>query len=283
MIEMYDEKIISYQGRPLFQTAKMVSPFSLSNQLLDAACFIYVLKGCNETVESNGLFRVSPQEGLIKSCGNFISNYYPDELGEDFEAVIVYLYPDVLREIYQHELPPFALRNAQAEPPKKVIGNELIHKYIANMSTFFKHDELMDDELARLKIKELVLILLKSNYFENVLHFFRALLAPKNNSFRQIIENNLFNILSVEQLAFLCNQSLSSFKRQFKSEFGESPARYIKHMRLEEAARKLLSTTEAISHIAFDCGFQDSTTFSASFNDHFSCSPRQFRLDQNRN
>lgn len=277
---MFDQKVISYQGRPLFQSAKIEAPLSHEGTLEDVACFFYVRKGCIETIEANGLFKTLPQEALLKNCGNFISNYSRDQDGSDFEAVVIYFYPDVLREIYAHELPPFALENARASSPKKVVGNELIEKFMEGLFIYFENEALMDEELALLKTKELVLILLKSNYFDGVVQFFKSLFSPRNASLRQVVENNLYNNLNVEQLAFLSHQSVSSFKRHFKETFGETPARYIKEQRLQEAARRLQFEDSSISNIAYDCGFQDPSTFSALFSARFGRSPRAFRLNQ---
>lgn len=277
---MFDQKVISYQGRPLFQSAKIEAPLSHEGTLEDVACFFYVRKGCIETIEANGLFKTLPQEALLKNCGNFISNYSRDQDGSDFEAVVIYFYPDVLREIYAHELPPFALENARASSPKKVVGNELIEKFMEGLFIYFENEALMDEELALLKTKELVLILLKSNYFDGVVQFFKSLFSPRNASLRQVVENNLYNNLNVEQLAFLSHQSVSSFKRHFKETFGETPARYIKEQRLQEAARRLQFEDSSISNIAHDCGFQDPSTFSALFSARFGRSPRAFRLNQ---
>ncbi|MEO1449624.1 MAG: AraC family transcriptional regulator [Bacteroidota bacterium] len=279
---MYDHRMIGYRGRPLFQVAKMRSPGKDQGTLVDVACFYYILKGSTRVIEGNGLFASQKQEGLLKSCGSFIGEYFPDEDGSDFEALVIFLYPDMLREIYKDQLPAFPLKDAKAHAPRNFVGNELVSRFIESLFIYFDNESLMDEELAKLKLKELVMILLKSQYFDGVVDFFKSLFAPKNTSFREVIENNLFNDLSVEQLAFLTHKSVSSFKRVFKKEFGETPARYIKSRRLEAAAGKLLVSKDPVSAIAYDCGFQDVTTFSASFREKFSMPPSQYRLTQIR-
>jgi len=87
----------------------------------------------------------------------------------------------------------------------------------------------------------------------------------------------LFNDLSLEDYALLCNLSLSTFKRTFKKTFGESPARYIKLKRLEEAANQLKVTNKRISDICFDCGFNEVGHFSKSFTALYNTSPSNYR------
>ena len=139
------------------------------------------------------------------------------------------------------------------------------------------NSSLIDDEIAVVKFKELILILMKSQQSDSVQTFFGDLFNTQKLAFKAIIENNIFNDVSMEELAFICNKSLSSFKRLFKTSFNETPARYIKRRRLEHAARLISTTTENISNIAYDCCFSAPTTFSTVFSNHFGVSPTIYR------
>lgn len=278
-MEMYDIKTIEYNGRPLFQSSKMVSPSRLKGSLQEVACFIYITKGRGQVIESSGKYDLSPEEAIVKSCGNFISNYLKDDSGNDFEAFVIYFYPDILKELYT-ELVPKAISFESAQPPKKIISNEFIAKYIDGLNLYFENSEMLDESLMRHKMKELVIILLKSNYYDGIIDLFTSLFSPRQKTFHQIIENNIFNPLSIEELAFLTHRSLSTFKRDFKKEFNETPARYIKRKRLEKAAEQLIATDDSISNIAYDCGFQDLSTFSSVFKEFHQLNPTEFRLNQ---
>jgi AraC-like DNA-binding protein len=279
---MYDINTISYKGMPLFQTAKVKAPSSLSASLDGVACFFYVLNGTFTTIEANGLHQIGEKEGLIKNnCGNFISKFESGEGGDDYQAVVTLLYPDLFQEIYKNELPSF-LSKQIAQPPKILVGDQLLEDFVKGMIIYFQNQELIDDDLVKLKLKELVMILLKSKYYESVQDLFNTLFANGKHEFRATVENNLFSPISIEEMAFLANKSLSTFKRDFKKEFQDSPARYIKRRRLQRAAKLLLATEDPVSGIAYDCGFQDASTFSSSFLKHFGSSPSNYRLTQSR-
>lgn len=279
---MYDIKVIQHQGRPLFQTAKMQSAISLKNTLLDVACFFYVLNGQGQLVEANGSHLIKKEEGLVKSCGNFISNYLKDDEGNEFEAIVIYFYPDLIKDIFDDADFDLVNQSKYPYPPQKVFENGLVEKFMNGLELYFENDELMDESLSKLKVKELVLILLKSKYFESVVDLFNGLFSTRNKSFRKIIENNLFSNISLDQLAFLTHKSLSTFKRDFAKEFNDTPARYIKRKRLEEAAKLLIVTEKSIMDIAFECGFQNLSTFSDVFRQKFQESPTEYRLNRIR-
>lgn len=127
------------------------------------------------------------------------------------------------------------------------------------------------------------MILLKSENHKDIRLLLSELFANVHLEFEQIIARNIYNPLNIEELAFICNMSVSSFKRNFKKHFNSTPARYIKIKRLEKAANSLLYSNDNVSAIAYDCGFQDASTFSSNFHEIYGMSPSNYRLGQNRN
>jgi AraC-like DNA-binding protein len=216
---------------------------------------------------------------MLKNCGNYVQEYVAEPNDDQCEAIAVYLYPDLLRTIYKDEVPNFDQTDG-IPVPKKLVGNRLVEQYMNNLSIYFEEEELLDEELGILKLKELVMILLRSENHENIRKLLSEIFAPVNVKFKQAIEENLYNDLSLEQLSFICGMSLSTFKREFKKTFDETPARYIKYKRLNRAAVLLRCQGDSISAIAYDCGFRDATAFSANFHDQFNMSPSQYRLSQ---
>lgn len=277
---MYTSKIIEFRGMPLFQKARFKSPFIMQGEIKEFACFFYMTEGSMLSYDARGLHRISSKEAILKQCGNYVQKYISDNDTNECEAIAVYLYPELLKEIYKDKVPTFLKSKDEIPKPKKLIQNQLIEQYMQNLSLYFEAPETLDEELGILKLQELMLILLKSENHENIRILLSEIFAPVNLKFKQSVEGNIFNDLSTEQLAFICNMSLSTFKREFKKTFQESPARYIKSKRLQHAASLLACGNESISAIAFDSGFQDLTTFSSIFKDKYHQTPSQFRLNQ---
>lgn len=78
-------------------------------------------------------------------------------------------------------------------------------------------------------------------------------------------------------LSDMAGMSPSSLRRHFKEHTGKTPGDFIKDLRLVTAARRLLTTDERISHIAYEVGFDDQNYFSRMFKEAFGVSPSQYR------
>lgn len=271
---------IEYNGKPLFQRIAFKAPYSFSAKIEEYSCFLYVAEGNYEVIESNGSFQISNKEALLKKCGNYISRCTGFEDSNEIEVIAVYFHPTVIQKTYKALSGNFLDSSAKVSKPKKIVTRELIEKYISNLSIYLDNPSLIDEDLAILKFKELVMILLKTEGYKNIDYFFSHLFDRSKLEFTTVIENNIYNHLTIEELAFLTNKSLSSFKRFFKVTYQESPAKYIKIKRLEKAKMLLAFTDDLVSNIAYKCGYQDPSTFTHSFHKYSGQSPTEYRVNQ---
>jgi AraC family L-rhamnose operon regulatory protein RhaS len=81
----------------------------------------------------------------------------------------------------------------------------------------------------------------------------------------------------VVDLADHCGLSAVHFRRKFKAVSGHSPQDHLNHIKMREARRRLIETSDSITDIAMDLNFSSSQHFSTSFRKTYSCGPRSYR------
>jgi len=91
------------------------------------------------------------------------------------------------------------------------------------------------------------------------------------------IHQNTNQVLDREELANMAGSSLPHFHRIFTAEVGENIAAYIRRVRLERAAQKLIHGATDLMQVAMDAGFQSHAAFSKAFKQHFGYTPSEFR------
>ena len=82
--------------------------------------------------------------------------------------------------------------------------------------------------------------------------------------------------INLNQLAQLAGFSRFHFQRIFVGVVGQTPAAYLRRIRLENAHRLIAEhPNRSLTNISFDCGFSSSSLFSRSFRAEFGYAPRQ--------
>lgn len=94
---------------------------------------------------------------------------------------------------------------------------------------------------------------------------------------QEFIAANFRDEIRLTELAKKAGMSPSSFSRFFKLRTGRSLSDYIIGIRLDVAARELVSTKKAISDICFESGFKNVSNFNRIFKKNKGCTPKEFR------
>jgi AraC-like DNA-binding protein len=280
-----DYKKYELFGKPLIQKIDLAAPFRFDFPVAEQACFLYVLKGEFQYLIDDEEVNISNNYSLFLNCINSGNQIRNSSLEKDCQIVIVTFYPDILKKIYDRELPLLLQKpkNTVSNKSNEKINNDfLIQKYIEGLLFYFENPSLVNDDILVLKLKEIILLLAQSQNADSVQLILSQLFSPTTYSFRQIIEANLFSQLTVEQLAEQNNISVSSFKREFTKLYNDTPASYIKSKKLEKAAELLVISDERITDIAFDCGFNDLATFTKSFSDKYHLTPTNYRMEKTK-
>ncbi|WP_348944505.1 AraC family transcriptional regulator [Chitinibacter sp. FCG-7] len=111
-----------------------------------------------------------------------------------------------------------------------------------------------------------------------------ALISDYTRRLQQALEYiraNLDQDLSLAQLARLTHFSPYHFHRIFSAQLQETPADYVRRIRLEAAAQSLISLPlRSMSQIALECGFKSQALLARAFRAQFGISPSQWRQQQ---
>ena len=94
---------------------------------------------------------------------------------------------------------------------------------------------------------------------------------------KQYVNDHYSEDLRLESLASLAGMTPPAFSRFFKSRTGRTLSDYIIDIRLGNAARLLVDTTQNVSEICYSCGFNNLSNFNRIFKAKRGYTPRDFR------
>lgn len=93
----------------------------------------------------------------------------------------------------------------------------------------------------------------------------------------EFIEANLYDEISVHDIAAASHYSTYHYSRVFKALVGDTPKEYLRKRRLTLAAKRLLTEDVGILDLALDCQFDSQEAFTRAFKTLFNMTPAQYR------
>jgi transcriptional regulator GlxA family with amidase domain len=100
---------------------------------------------------------------------------------------------------------------------------------------------------------------------------------PKLVDAVELMENNIEEPMSLDELAHHVGISRRQLERIFQKHLNCVPTRYYLNLRLRRARELLLRTPRSIVDVAFSCGFVSAPHFSKCYRDFFGKPPREER------
>jgi len=154
--------------------------------------------------------------------------------------------------------------------------DSFIDHFIDSLQLMLSRGKEISTSMKRIKLQELLQHLLENHTRQFLAFKYRGQLSSIELTIRKVVETNLLSNLTIEEMAFLCNLSLSTFKRQFKKIYSESPNSWILAQKMSLAAQMLANQKEKPAEIWFKLGFETHSGFTKSFKKHFGVAPKDY-------
>tara|TARA_R100000935_G_scaffold21144_1_gene39527 strand:- start:4429 stop:5268 length:840 start_codon:yes stop_codon:yes gene_type:complete len=253
-----------------------VYDFKMSNDVvkskvnLSMNMFSFLQVGKKQVHFANTSIAVNNQQSLLLKKGNWLWTELLDTEAIYYCKLFFFSEKKLIEFLgkYTNDVKPY-----KEEVPYFVIENDnYIASFINSLSSNTYKNHSYSDALLALKFEEIMLYLLNKygNKFEFYLH---SLISKEVSPFKNIVESNVHSNLKLEEIAFLCNMSLSTFKRHFTYEYNEPPGKWLQDKRLQKAKELLQSGDLKASDIYLDIGYNNLSNFSIAFKNKFGISP----------
>ena len=268
---------IDLNGRTIIEKLTVVPPLRQNPVFQNEACFLYFNEGGADVAAPTEKITVTEKESVLLKCGTYFADLFQNTSSGTCEVCVIHFFPDVLERIFKEEVPFFIKQRDSGKYTYSLSRKNVIDHFIESLNFYFDNPEMAKEEILYLKIKELVLLLLHTEAATTILELYSYLFTPQKASIADVVETHLYSNISLDQMAFLSGQSLSTFKREFKKHFDDTPANYIRSRRLKKAADLLRHSSFSISEISFQLGYEDSSYFSRLFLQKFDMLPSEYR------
>ena len=272
-----DRKHYDLNNKCVIEKLVIRTPFRYGAAFQNEACFIFIKDGESILNSPTENLNIYVSESILLKCGNYFADLIQKSENQICEILAIHLHKQILQELYKDEVPSFIKPNGKKYFAQKIQKQDIIIHFIKSLDFYFQNPTLVNDDLVKLKIKELILLLLQTDNAENIISLFSHLFTPRQANFKDVIQTHLFSNITISELAVLSGRSLSAFKRDFENYFKDTPANYIKEQKLLKTSQLLVSTDFSISEICYEVGFTDTSHFAKLFKLKYNLTPNEFR------
>lgn len=244
----------------------------------------YVAHGRKHIYYGDVCHEISRGDVFFLSAGMHYMEDIP-ESDKPFEQFMFYYTPETMNDIRSilsmdfgmaitndHVCPECADTNHASERAWGAVRN-----FFASVAGYVREGCFADNpSLEKMKMAELVCLILarpdccvKSKILRSI--------DTETESFERLVQMHIFDDITIDELAARCGRSLTSFKKDFRRHFHESPHKWIIRRRLTHARMLLITTTRTIADIGVECGFSNTSHFIKLFRSEYGHTPAAYR------
>lgn len=251
---------------------KMTNDVVKSKVNLGMNMFSFLQVGKKQVHFAGTSVAVNKDQSLLLKKGNWLWTELLDK-DEIYYCKLFFFSEKILLDLLEKHTQK--TQQTDDEIPYFIIGNDAyITSYLNSLSTISQAPKVFMETLLAVKFEELMLYLLQK-YGQKFEIYLYSLVAKETSPFRKIVESKIHSNLKLEEIAFLCNMSLSTFKRHFIEEYKVSPGKWLQDKRLQKAKETLEQGDLKSSDIYLDFGYNNLSNFSVAFKNKFGISPRE--------
>ncbi len=274
-ITLPDELNLSYSKSIMVYDYESNTEISKQQILLNKNTFSFLQEGTKEVFFDNSSYSIDNSQFLLMKSGHCLMT---EKLSSDLKYYRSILFFFSNEDVFQF-IRKFKLETSNSKTLYSTYSfnyDSFIKRFVDSLLDISKFSKSIQENILNVKFEEIMLYLMDLKGLD----FLYSLIDNSNNQnrkFVQTIESNSLNKLTIKELSFLSNMSVSTFKREFEKNFHSSPSKWFQEKRLEHSAFLLKNKSKRPSDIFEEIGYENLSNFIQAFKMKFGVTPKQYQ------
>jgi AraC-like DNA-binding protein len=252
-----------------------------SKIVLQHNMFTFLLDG-EKTVHFAGTqVTVKPHQFIMLAAGNCLMSEKLATEHAAYHSILILFDSKLFSDFFSRHASLIGKQTKQADTPPFLLFEKdaFLVNFTRSLDYMLTGDKPIYHDLQKVKLEELFLYL--AVQYPGQIQEIRNMSQDASDDdliVRQAVTSHLHSNITVEELAFLCNMSLSTFKSRFARMYCNIPNRWLLVKRMERAAKMLQQDDCKASEIYYELGYENLSSFIQSFKQVYGKTPKQYQL-----
>lgn len=235
----------------------------------------FLRTGTKEVIGDDKTAQINPEQFVIMKSGNCLMTEKISNSNKIYKSILFFFSTEeALTLLEKHKL----YANDFKEKKSFYIFNydDFIQHFVESLENILKLPKATQSKLLKAKFEEIMLYLI----YQQGPAFLNAIVQKMDDRVSRltnIVDNNKYNRLSLEELAFLCNMSISTFKREFNKNYHSTPMKWFTEQRLNHIAILLKTNQKRPVDLYEAAGYENFSNFVQAFKKKFGVTPKQYQ------
>ncbi|SNR51278.1 AraC family transcriptional regulator [Flavobacterium sp. ov086] len=239
--------------------------------ILNQNIFSFLLEGTKEVFFDNSAIAINDSKFLVMKSGNCLMTEKRSG-NSNYRSVVLFFKNEIVSKFIQKN----ELHKIESKVCKSVYAfeyDEFIKRFVYSLLDISKLSKDLQKKMLEVKFEEIMFYLIEK-YGTDFLYSLAINSDNATQKFTTIIESSHLNKLTLKELAFLCNMSVSTFKREFEKHYSESPIKWFQNKRLEFAQYLLQQEQKNPSEVYFEVGYENLSSFTQAYKLKYGVTPK---------
>jgi len=274
-ITLPDELNLSSSKSIIVYDYESVTEISKQQILLNKNTFSFLQEGTKEVFFDNSTYAIDNSQFLLMKSGHCLMTEKFSSDSKYYRSILFFFSNE---DVFQF-IRKFKLETSNTKTLYSTYSfyyDSFINRFVDSLIDISKLSKSIQENILNAKFEEIMLYLMDLKGLD----FLYSLINNSDNQnqkFIQTIESNRLNKLTIKELSFLSNMSVSTFKREFEKNFHSSPSKWFHDKRLEHSAFLLKNESKRPSDIYQEIGYENLSNFIQAFKIKFGVTPKQYQ------
>lgn len=240
--------------------------------ILNQNTFSFLIEGTKEVVFDNSTLSINNSKFLIMKAGHCLMSEKLSTV-QNYNSVLLFFSNEILLKYIEKN----EAQTHQSAKHKSVYAfdyDSFIHGFVQSLLGISKLTKDIQKKLLAVKFEEIILYL-TALHGTDFLYALCEKTKDTSKNFIKTVETNYLSKLTLKELSFLSNMSISTFKREFKKHYNESPIKWFQNKRLEHAHYLLNQEQKTATEIYFEMGYENLSSFIQAYKSKYGRTPKQ--------